>query len=283
MTNSRGTRFSTKHVNLTINDYAFWDFSFHEIGLYDLRASLKYIYRKSNQRKIIVIGHSMGSTESLIYASMFPEEAKKLSHVFILMGPTSSLKYIKGRIFAQLIPFLQEYAEKERLGVAFWKSSTMADIVHNMCPHIPDFCITVFNFVGAGWAEEEENPPAAALILTQHPRAMSYKSIFHYGQFVSSGKFQMFDYGQKNIETYGKLEPPEYPIEQIKAPIFLVYSPSDNFAPEKDIDNLYQRLPGISKIYGKLRIEKMNHIDIIMGKHRKEKIYYKIEDLLNKL
>jgi len=43
VTNSRGTVFSNTHVKYTTADKEFWDFSFHEMGQYDVPANLNYI------------------------------------------------------------------------------------------------------------------------------------------------------------------------------------------------------------------------------------------------
>lgn len=43
ITNSRGTVFSNKHVKYTADDKQFWDFSFVEMGKYDVPANLHYI------------------------------------------------------------------------------------------------------------------------------------------------------------------------------------------------------------------------------------------------
>lgn len=43
ITNSRGTVFSNTHMKYTVDDAEFWDFSFHEMGQYDVPANLKYI------------------------------------------------------------------------------------------------------------------------------------------------------------------------------------------------------------------------------------------------
>ncbi|XP_044019385.1 lipase 1-like [Aphidius gifuensis] len=41
--NNRGTDDGLKHVNLTSDDSKFWDFTFHESGVYDLPAIIEYI------------------------------------------------------------------------------------------------------------------------------------------------------------------------------------------------------------------------------------------------
>ena len=47
ITNSRGSVYSNQHVNYSIKDSAFWDFSVHEMGKYDVPANLNYIISKT--------------------------------------------------------------------------------------------------------------------------------------------------------------------------------------------------------------------------------------------
>jgi len=42
-TNSRGTVYSNSHLNLTIEDKEYWQFTYNEMGMYDVPANLKYI------------------------------------------------------------------------------------------------------------------------------------------------------------------------------------------------------------------------------------------------
>jgi len=45
--NARGNSWSRQHVNLTTEDNAFWDFSFHEIGTRDLPAIIDYVLEQT--------------------------------------------------------------------------------------------------------------------------------------------------------------------------------------------------------------------------------------------
>ena len=45
--NSRGNRYSFEHVKYTLKDKEYWDFSFHEMGIYDQPALAKYILAKT--------------------------------------------------------------------------------------------------------------------------------------------------------------------------------------------------------------------------------------------
>ena len=50
----------------------------HEIALYDISTTINYILKATNQPNIIYVGHSMGTTMSLILLSTKPEFNKKI-------------------------------------------------------------------------------------------------------------------------------------------------------------------------------------------------------------
>ena len=60
--NNRGTKFSTRHRTLSPENPKFWDYSFQQMGEYDIPAFLKFVHQKTGQ-KIAYIGHSQGTTQ----------------------------------------------------------------------------------------------------------------------------------------------------------------------------------------------------------------------------
>lgn len=57
-----GNTYSRRHISLNPNDPKFWDFSWHEIGIYDIPATIDYILQQTNQTKLSYVGHSQGVT-----------------------------------------------------------------------------------------------------------------------------------------------------------------------------------------------------------------------------
>ena len=47
--NARGNTYSRRHVKMTNDETAFWDFSWHEMAKYDIPAEIDFIYK--NRRK----------------------------------------------------------------------------------------------------------------------------------------------------------------------------------------------------------------------------------------
>lgn len=60
MGNVRGSKHSMKHRNFSIESQDFWNFSFHEIGIYDISAMIDFILGETKKEKIFYAGHSQG-------------------------------------------------------------------------------------------------------------------------------------------------------------------------------------------------------------------------------
>lgn len=78
MGNSRGNTYSRAHKTLTTKDSKFWDFSWHEMGIYDLPAAIDYILSITQQEKIYYLGHSQGTTSFFVMMSEKPEYNEKI-------------------------------------------------------------------------------------------------------------------------------------------------------------------------------------------------------------
>lgn len=50
----------------------------------------------------------------------------------------------------------------------------------------------------------------------------------HYGQGFFYGKFRQFDLGRKlNLAIYNSVEPPDYNLKNVKAPMYIYRAPED--------------------------------------------------------
>lgn len=77
--NCRGTTFSRQHVKLNANtDAEFWNYSFQDIGRYDIPAILDYILNVTNKPWLHYVGHSQGCTIYFVMASDRPEYLNKI-------------------------------------------------------------------------------------------------------------------------------------------------------------------------------------------------------------
>lgn len=90
MGNARGNKNSRQHVSLDPDHekekHDFFDFSFEEIGIFDVASMIDYILDHTGIDKLHYIGHSQGGTVFFVLASMRPEYNKKLQSVHLLAG-----------------------------------------------------------------------------------------------------------------------------------------------------------------------------------------------------
>jgi pimeloyl-ACP methyl ester carboxylesterase len=68
-------------------------FSFHEMGLFDIPRQIDLIKKKTKDSQIIYVGHSMGSTSGLIYASLKSQQVKTSIKAFIFMAMPCYFEY----------------------------------------------------------------------------------------------------------------------------------------------------------------------------------------------
>jgi predicted alpha/beta hydrolase len=90
--NSRGNRYSNHIMSKVPLD--FWNFSFHDMAMYDLPAVFAYITRVTN-RKIHYIGHSQGTLIMFIALSQQLKIVSDNLLSFHAYGPVAYLKHQK--------------------------------------------------------------------------------------------------------------------------------------------------------------------------------------------
>ena len=72
---------------------------------------------------------------------------------------------------------------------------------------------------------------------------------------VIGESFNYFDYGPaKNLERYGTVDPPEYNLTRVTAPVYLVHADSDPFAPPEVCKSSVQYLLAFGEVTSSLYI-----------------------------
>lgn len=81
---SRGNTYSTNHVKFNTNSKEYWNFSWHEVGYYDIPANMDLIRNETKNQNISFIGHSQGGTAFLVTAATRPDYSKRITvaHLF---------------------------------------------------------------------------------------------------------------------------------------------------------------------------------------------------------
>lgn len=123
MGNSRGNVYSTKHIKYSPHNLfskskrkLFWNFSFHEIGVYDLPASIDYVLQKTGETKLQYIGHSQGTTSFFVMCSERPEYNSKIEMMHAL-APVAFLGHVYSPLIRIITPM--KSALQVRFGFSF--------------------------------------------------------------------------------------------------------------------------------------------------------------------
>lgn len=97
MGNARGTKYSAEHEKLDCSSKAFWNFSFHEIGLFDLSAMLDFVLDCTKEEKAFYVGHSQGTCSLLALLASVPTYNDKIKEAY-LMTPSVFMQHSSSRL-----------------------------------------------------------------------------------------------------------------------------------------------------------------------------------------
>lgn len=99
--NSRGNTFSRAHTSLDPdkNEKKFWNFSWFEMGTYDLPAVIDMIQTQTDGQKVAYIGHSQGTTQMFSGLSENSAYFEDKVPLFVALGPVSQISHTKAAIF----------------------------------------------------------------------------------------------------------------------------------------------------------------------------------------
>lgn len=287
MGNARGNTYSKKHVSLDPKKAKFWDFSWHEIGIYDLPAMIDYVTNLTGQPKIFYIGHSQGTTSFYVMCSMRPEYNSKIRAMFSLAPiaymyhMTSPLMKIMATFEGTLEILLKLIGVNEFLP----SSDFLAQAGGVLCSEssLTQFICTNSLFVLCGFSVKQMNTELLPVIMGHTPAGSSTKQFLHYAQNIRHrNKFRQWDYGAiKNKIEYGSVFPPSYDIGKITAPVALFYSHNDWLAAEVDVLRLYDELPNTIGRF--LASDKyFNHLDYLWGNEVDILVYDKVFSLMTR-
>ncbi|KAK5646575.1 hypothetical protein RI129_005039 [Pyrocoelia pectoralis] len=267
--NNRGTTWSKKHKTLdpVQEKKHFFDFSFEEIGLYDLTATIDYILNVTNMKRLFYVGYSQGTTSFFLMVAAKPEYNEKV----IMMTALAPVVYLSN-VQHLLVSFtkhnlkaIQEIADRNGVYEIFPHTplmTTYADILCHDNTATQLICSSILYLIG-GYSPNLNKvtyqqelwiklpfvlfQTVLPVIYGELPAGTSTKTLFHYIQLALAGtlliydlffgtkflteKFQMYDYGlTANIQRYGHAIPPKFNISKITTPISLYYGGCDSLS-----------------------------------------------------
>ena len=253
ISNSRGNKYSRSHVSLNPSSKEFWDYSFQEMGKYDIQANIEFILQQTGKSKLTYIGHSQGTTQ--MFAALSSESSDFINSKvdkFIALAPVVLLRTVSSVVIAKmaadtiLVKALQVLGITEILPGGCSKSSPVKWLTSQFCMMATYFCQL---FMGITDDKPWYNSPTIMGTLNYHyPSGTSLKTLVHFQQMMAQNdqgnpKFMMFDYGsQTNQKKYGSETPTEYDLRRIKIPVRLLIGNQDKLATPSDNKILADRL-----------------------------------------
>lgn len=286
LSNCRGNTYSRKHISMTYKQKAFWNFSLHEVGKYDLPASIDYILSISKTSQLHYIGYSMGSCVFFIMGSERPEYQSKirsqisLAPVAFLSNTRSSLRFIAP--YAKMMNIVFQRMWK---GMLMPQSGMQRFLASTICREritqkmICEKCI-IFSVCGSD--PYHFDTKLIPLIMGHFPAGTSSNLAAHFAQFILKDTFGQYDYGSAlNLRHYNSTEPPAYDLKSINVPVTLIYGENDILADAVDVMKLKAQLPMVVDAFP-AKSPYFNHVDFLWSSNVTEQINDPIKATLQK-
>ncbi|XP_004701412.1 lysosomal acid lipase/cholesteryl ester hydrolase isoform X2 [Echinops telfairi] len=281
MGNSRGNTWSRGHKRFSVFQDEFWAFSFDEMALYDLPASINLVLNKTGQEQLYYVGHSQGTTIGFVAFSQIPELAKRIK-VFFALAPVATVKFATSPIM-KLVPIPDEVYEKIFGTKEFLpENEVLKWLGSHICTHVflKELCGNLI-FLLCGFNERNLNMSRVDVYSAHCPAGTSVQNMLHWIQAGRSLQFQAFDWGSsdKNRFHYNQSHPPTYHAKEMPVPTALWSGGHDWLADPSDVSILLTQIPNV--VYHK-QLPEWNHLDFIWGLDAPWRVYKEIVDQMKK-
>ncbi|VVC24403.1 Partial AB-hydrolase lipase domain,Serine aminopeptidase, S33,Alpha/Beta hydrolase fold [Cinara cedri] len=278
--NSRGNTYSRTHINRSPQNEEFWNFSFHEMGIYDMPATIDYILERTNRSQLNYIGHSMGTCIFFVMCSVLPEYNYKI-RVQISLAPVAYIHHMTSTLNS-LAPYANQI-EKASNWIshgAFLPQNAASKLVNKyLCGEDASnslLCKKYIVYKLFGEDSVQFDMSLLPIILGHNPAGTSVKTLMHFAQEIRTKNFQQFDHGkEENIKIYNCSHPPKYNLSNVIAPVAFYYAQNDIIADPKDVIELYSHLPnrlGLNLI----EFDQFNHVDFLYSKNIIDMVYQSV-------
>jgi len=253
--NNRGNKYSTNHTKLNPSkDKQFWEFSFHEMGVYDLPAQIDFITSFTNNSKIIYIGHSQGTSQMFAGGSMLPDYFASKIKVFIALAPATNLAHAQGnflKVGADL--YLDRFLIDIGYTVLFNDKPSSEKTAATICAYVHVYCeatedILLFN------SKEDDDEDGYIVSEAHEPSGASVKSVSHFAEVIRSKRFKRLDKDE------------DYNLDNIKYPVCMHVGRDDNLATVADNVILRDRLNKNGYLHAYNEYDKVAHSTFLLGK-----------------
>ncbi|KAL3288935.1 hypothetical protein HHI36_003379 [Cryptolaemus montrouzieri] len=287
--NCRGTTFSREHISLDCfkNRKEYWDFSWHEIGYYDIPAMIDYVLSITSRSKLFYVGHSQGVTAFMVLLSSKPKYNEK---IILCCGLAPVAIFNRARIFplkifSYCILLIQDFLNFFSIKITELPGTSMVRRFlrqgkNNSIMRV--LCLSYLSLT-SGHANK---PQAETMDLTQigitTTNTASWRQVIHYSQVVKSDVFSNYDHGKsRNKEKYGTESLSAYDLSRVSAPVALFYGKNDLNYHEDDVNTLAGKLGNVVLKHA-VDLDLFNHLDFLYAKDSIPLLYNHITNIMKK-
>ena len=214
--NVRGNKHSKLvEKNSHLNNETFWNFSFHEIGIFDIPQVIKYIMNYThNDNQCILIAHSIGATAILSGLCELSEIYQKYTKCIVFFNPICVLNHIDSLFIIEQLhksSFDFDSNNKEVFPYIPYEDTDNNKEERNI------FRSVLFNDISS-------NNDRVSVYLSHYPNGSSFQMCNHLTQIFISKSFSKYDYGiSLNKMIYHSDKPPQYNMNNISRVKILMY------------------------------------------------------------
>ncbi|XP_047985542.1 uncharacterized protein LOC125225745 [Leguminivora glycinivorella] len=241
LANFRGNKYGRRHTSFgpeTKDKAKFFNYTYEEIALQDIAATVNFILENTKHEKIHYIGYSLGGTVFLVLNSMKPEYNNKFdtAHLFAPIGYQNYFPNKDLRVEANRYDEIYENLLKAGAQEIFPYDSSNKDILFSaeQClgsDNYRNICSLLKINEIMGIQNQDNN--------INETRGGSIKQLVHLAQNIKSKSFSRWDYGEKiNEDYYGTKEPPKYNLSLITVKTNIIFDPTDEYVSPKDIADM---------------------------------------------
>ncbi|XP_065080631.1 lipase 3-like [Ochlerotatus camptorhynchus] len=263
--NSRSSLNSHQHVKFCTCSKEFWDYSWHEMGIYDLPAMIDTVLARTQQPKLRLVVYSEAGALAMVMLSSRPEYNNKL----IALDAMAPAAFVSNTWYRYLALPFAKIPKVFRSAYALYSTN---EVTVEACETEKKICTDLY-YQFLNGESVGMNRTWIDRIYQSMPAGASIKEVLHYVQLIWTKKFAPFDHGvSKNLKMYGSKIPPEYPLDRISVPVNIHYGLRDKIVDPVGVMRLGSRLINSPRV--RMRpYDELQHSDFIYGDSAYEIVY----------
>ncbi|KAJ1962762.1 cholesterol esterase [Dispira parvispora] len=269
--NSRGNKYSYRHLSRRVWQTEFWDFSIDELAMFDIPDTVDYILAATGAPSLAYIGFSQGTAQMFCALASNKPLNDKIS-IFLALAPATTPRGFDSDVVNAMVNTSPQVlylllGRKEALSIAItWKEILPSDL--NVWAY--DTCLR-FLF---GWETRNLGPETKKMCYQYLYSFSSVKTIVHWMQIIRTGKLQFYDEMPvvPNSVFHTGHVCHRYPTSQIDTPIALFHGGKDTLSSTDQLVAKELKKPAYVK-----EIAHYEHLDFLWADDVKDQV---LDDLL---